>query len=66
MLRDALHARAEPLYRQWQQTLASLDPQLADELQRMRAGNMPEQWQAELPSFDPDAKGVASGAPKPR
>jgi len=43
-------------------TLASLDPQLADELQRMRAGNMPEQWQAELPSFDPDAKGVASRA----
>ncbi|WP_448125174.1 transketolase [Pseudomonas veronii] len=62
VLRDALHARAEPLYRQWQQTLASLDPQLADELQRMRAGNMPEQWQAELPSFDPDAKGVASRA----
>ncbi|NWC60450.1 transketolase [Pseudomonas veronii] len=62
VLRDALHARAEPLYRQWQQTLASLDPQLTDELQRMRAGNMPEQWQAELPSFDPDAKGVASRA----
>ncbi|WP_449101304.1 transketolase [Pseudomonas veronii] len=62
VLRDALHARAEPLYRQWQQTLASLDSQLADELQRMRAGNMPEQWQAELPSFDPDAKGVASRA----
>lgn len=62
VLRDALHARAEPLYRQWQQTLASLDPQLADELQRMRAGNMPEQWQAELPSFDSDAKGVASRA----
>ncbi|WP_426122443.1 transketolase [Pseudomonas sp. PSPC2-3] len=62
VLRDALHARAEPLYRQWQQTLASLDPQLADELQRMRAGNMPEQWQAELPSFDPDAKGMASRA----
>ena len=62
VLRDALRERAEPLHRQWQQTLSSLDPQLADELQRMRAGEMPEQWQAELPSFDRDAKGVASRA----
>lgn len=62
VLRDALRERAEPLHRQWQQTLSSLDPQLADELQRMRAGKMPEQWQAELPSFDRDAKGVASRA----
>ena len=62
VLRDALRERAEPLHRQWQQTLSSLDPQLADELQRMRAGKMPEQWLAELPSFDRDAKGVASRA----
>ena len=62
VLRDALRERAEPLHRQWHQTLSSLDPQLADELQRMRAGKMPEQWQAELPSFDRDAKGVASRA----
>ncbi|MCK1786676.1 transketolase [Pseudomonas sp. TNT11] len=62
VLRDALRERAEPLHRQWQQTLSCLDPQLADELQRMRAGKMPEQWQAELPSFDRDAKGVASRA----
>jgi len=62
VLRDALRERAEPLHRQWHQTLSSLDPQLADELQRMRAGKMPEQWLAELPSFDRDAKGVASRA----
>ena len=62
VLRDALRERAEPLHRQWQQTLSCLDPQLADELQRMRAGKMPEQWLAELPSFDRDAKGVASRA----
>ena len=62
VLRDALRERAEPLHRQWHQTLSSLDPQLADELQRMRGGKMPEQWQAELPSFDRDAKGVASRA----
>lgn len=62
VLRDALRERAEPLHRQWQQTLSCLDPQLADELQRMRAGKMSEQWLAELPSFDRDAKGVASRA----
>ena len=62
VLRDALRERAEPLHRQWHQSLSCLDPQLADELQRMRAGKMPEQWLAELPSFDRDAKGVASRA----
>ncbi len=62
LLRDALHARAEPLYQQWNQTLARLDPQLADELRRMRAGEMPEHWQADLPDFAADAKGVASRA----
>ena len=62
VLRDALYERAEPLYAEWNQTLASLEPQRADELQRMRAGEMPEQWQAHLPSFAADAKGVASRA----
>ncbi|MGO0705972.1 transketolase [Pseudomonas paracarnis] len=62
LLRDALYERAEPLYAEWNQTLAALDPQPADELQRMRAGEMPEQWQAHLPSFAADAKGVASRA----
>ncbi|WLH26461.1 transketolase [Pseudomonas sp. FP215] len=62
VLRDALYERAEPLYAEWNQTLAALDPQRADELQRMRAGKMPEQWQTHLPSFAADAKGVASRA----
>ncbi|MCM2361245.1 transketolase [Pseudomonas sp. SR18] len=62
LLRDALHARAEPLFQQWNQTLSRLDPQLADELQRMRAGEMPKHWQADLPGFAADAKGVASRA----
>lgn len=62
VLRDALYERAEPLYAEWNQTLAALDPQRADELQRMRAGEMPEQWQTHLPSFAADAKGVASRA----
>ena len=62
VLRDALYERAEPLYAEWNQSLAALDPQRADELQRMRAGEMPEQWQAHLPDFATDAKGVASRA----
>ncbi|MBV4508884.1 transketolase [Pseudomonas sp. SWRI22] len=62
VLRDALYERAEPLYAEWNQTLASLEPQRADELQRMRAGEMPEQWQAHLQDFAADANGVASRA----
>lgn len=61
-LRDALHERAEPLYVQWNEALAKLDPTLADELQRMRAGEMPEQWQSGQPTFATDAKGIASRA----
>ncbi|WWG78041.1 transketolase [Pseudomonas poae] len=62
VLRDALHERAEPLFAQWNQTLSRLDSHLADELQRMRAGEMPAQWQAQLPDYAADAKGVASRA----
>ncbi|SKA90656.1 transketolase [Pseudomonas extremaustralis] len=65
VLRDALLARSRPLYEQWNQHLAQLEqdaPQLADELRRMRAGEMPEHWQADLPGFASDAKGVASRA----
>jgi len=64
-LRDALLARSRPLYEQWNQRLAQLEqdaPQLADELRRMREGEMPEHWQADLPGFASDAKGVASRA----
>lgn len=65
VLRDALLARSKPLYEQWTETLAHLEhyePELADELRRMRAGEMPEHWQEQLPSFASDAKGVASRA----
>ena len=61
-LRDALYERAEPLFQQWNQTLASLDPHRADELRRMRVGEMPAHWQDDLPTFATDAKGVASRA----
>jgi len=65
VLRDALLERSQPLYDAWQHSLAQLqqhEPQLAEELRRMRAGEMPEHWQDDLPGFDPDAKGVASRA----
>ena len=65
VLRDALLARSQPLYEEWNQHLSQLEqyePELADELRRMRAGEMPEHWQDDLPAFDTDAKGVASRA----
>ena len=65
VLRDALLERSQPLYETWHQHLSQLEqyePELADELRRMRAGEMPEHWQDDLPHFDSDAKGVASRA----
>ncbi|EJF71174.1 transketolase [Pseudomonas sp. Ag1] len=65
VLRDALLKRSKPLYEQWTETLSHLEQyeqELADELRRMRAGEMPEHWQEQLPSFATDAKGVASRA----
>ncbi|MDY0831151.1 transketolase [Pseudomonas sp. SED1] len=65
VLRDALLKRSKPLYEHWTETLSHLEryePELADELRRMRAGEMPEHWQEQLPNFAADAKGVASRA----
>jgi transketolase len=62
-LRDALNLRAQPAYDAWDKAYAVLrgaDPKRADELERMRAGEMPEGWADALPVFDADAKGVAS------
>jgi transketolase len=64
-LRDALLERSAEHYEKWQADLAALqsaEPKLADELQRMRAGEMPEQWQDDLQTFEADAKGIASRA----
>ena len=65
VLHDALLERSEPLYEAWNHHLSQLEqyePELADELRRMRAGEMPEHWQDDLPHFDTDPKGVASRA----
>jgi len=64
-LRDALVERSASDYEGWQAALKQLEtqqPDLADELQRMRAGEMPEQWQDDLQTFETDAKGIASRA----
>jgi transketolase len=65
VLRDALVQRADSQFSAWDQALDNLtkaEPALADELKRMRAGEMPEGWAAKLPVFETDAKGVATRA----
>ncbi|MDB5971235.1 MAG: tkt 1 [Hydrocarboniphaga sp.] len=63
VLRDAMAEHAKPAYDDWQKALEQLqssEPALYDELQRMRAGQMPQAWaQSEL-SFEPNAKGIAT------
>ncbi len=62
-LRDALINHNGSDFDAWQQTLAGFEknqPELADQLKRMRAGEMPEGWQDKLESFATDAKGIAS------
>jgi transketolase len=64
-LRDALIERNASDYETWQAALSELEdhqPDLADELQRMRAGEMPDQWQDNMEAFDTDGKGIASRA----
>jgi transketolase len=63
VLRDALLERVAPSLQAWQQALdrlAKTRPALHDELQRMRAGEMPDGWTTAQPGFEADAKGVAS------
>ena len=62
-LHDAMVKRAAPELERWEKALAALsaaDPARADELRRMRAGEMPDQWTDALPDFKPDAKGMAT------
>ncbi|WP_341522050.1 transketolase [Pseudomonas sp. G.S.17] len=64
-LRESLIRRNAGTFEAWEGTLNELkrsDPQLADQLHRMRAGEMPEQWQDELETFETDAKGLATRA----
>ena len=62
-LRDAMSARAKPAYDAWNTQLGELaqrQPALAEELRRMRAGEMPPGWDQDAPVFPPDPKGRAT------
>ena len=37
-----------------------LYPQLADQIERMQSGRLPDGWDNDLPAFPPDAKGIAT------
>lgn len=60
--REAIE-RGEQHEKEWQAKLAAYrqaHPQLADELQRVLDGALPEGWDADLPVFPADAKGMAT------
>lgn len=62
-LQATLRERNQAAYSAWEAALAALEnqqPTLADDLVRMRAGQMPEGWDASIEPFPTDAKGVAS------
>lgn len=62
-LQTTLRERNQEAYSAWEAALAALEnqePALADDLVRMRAGQMPEGWDASIEPFPADAKGVAS------
>jgi transketolase len=62
-LRDALLERGQPAYDAWVTAFEALrrsEPALADELQRMRAGEMPQGWADVMPAFETNEKGIAS------
>jgi transketolase len=59
----AIAGRSGPLRDAWTRQLASYRdkyPDLADRLQRMQDGELPDAWAADLPTFPADAKGMAS------
>jgi len=62
-LEALLIERNQSAYEAWEASLAALQqqaPALAEDLKRMRAGEMPEGWDAAIEPFPTDAKGVAS------
>jgi len=62
LYREAID-KGESLNKEWQAKLVSYRqayPELADELQRVLDGVLPEGWDADLPAFPADKKGVAT------
>ena len=61
--RSAIAARGRPLREKWEADFAryrQAHPDLARQIDAMRAGRLVEGWDAAIPSFEPDAKGMAS------
>ncbi len=62
-MQRAVAGRGRPLREAWQATFAryrDVYPELADEFERLRSGQLPDGWDANIPVFDADAKGIAS------
>ena len=62
-LHEALLQRATPAFERWRKNLAALaehDPERAETLRCMCAGEMPDDWMTGIPAFPADAKGMAS------
>jgi transketolase len=60
---DAVQGRGGKLRHEWEATFAryrQVHPELAAELDAMRAGKLPANWDANLPTFEADPKGIAS------
>jgi len=60
---DAIAARGRPLREAWEAMFARYReqyPDLAEEFERARRGELPDGWDADLPVFPADAKGIAS------
>jgi transketolase len=60
---DGIGRRGRELRKAWIERFAAYRAkyrQLADEIDRMQSGELPDGWDADLPSFPPDPKGLAS------
>src|SRR5947209_12420860 len=61
--REGIGARGRALHEEWQQALVAYRrkyPQLAAEVGRMLAQELPDDWSADLPAFAADPKGMAT------
>ena len=60
---ETLGARGAKAHQDWQalfKRYQEAEPELAEELNSLLAGEPPKGWDAKIPVFDPDAKGMAS------
>jgi transketolase len=59
----AVADRGRPLREAWDETFARYRqryPDLAEALDHLRSGKLPDGWDQDIPTFDADAKGIAS------